>query len=320
MPQRRYATHKAPRTVDLFAGCGGMSLGFSRAGFDVVAAFDSWHVAVDAYRRNFKHPAHVFDLSNVPSATQAVSRYRPDAIIGGPPCQDFSIAGKRVEANHASLSVAFARIACGVGVPLAIMENVYSIADTRTLAAVKRIFTRAGYGLTERIVDASLAGVPQMRRRFFLVAAKRLPNDVFGDCLDNGLSTQPMTVAEYFGDRLGTEYYYAHPRNYKRRAVFSIHEPSATIRRVNRPIPSTYKSHPADKARISRKVRALTTEERAEIQTFPRNFRFSGTASQREHLIANAVPVRLAEYVAKRVLKVFRMVKQSKRTASPARG
>jgi DNA (cytosine-5)-methyltransferase 1 len=307
------------RTIDLFSGCGGMSLGFSRAGFDVVAAFDAWQLAIDSYRKNFKHPAHIFDLRNVRRAIEAVSEYRPDAIIGGPPCQDFSIAGKRVEASQASLSVAFARIACGAGVRLAVMENVYSIADTRTLGVVKRIFAGAGYGLTERVIDASLTGVPQMRRRFFLVAAKRFADEAFGKCLDEGLADHPMTVADYFGDRLGTEYYYAHPRNYKRRAVFSIHEPSATIRRVNRPIPGNYKSHPADKARISRRVRVLTTEERAEIQTFPRSFHFLGTGSQREHLIANAVPVRLAEYVAKRILKVLASARTTRSRAIACR-
>jgi DNA (cytosine-5)-methyltransferase 1 len=185
------------------------------------------------------------------------------------------------------------------------MENVYNIEKSRALAEATRIFRRAGYGLTTQVIDASLAGVPQMRRRHFLIAQLGGADDYFTHELDRRLAATPMTVADYFGKRLGVDYYYAHPRSYKRRAVFSIHEPSATIRRVNRPIPKTYVRHPADKAPISRKVRVLTTAERAEIQTFPREFIFLGSPSQQEHLIANAVPVKLAQFVAKAIVDVL---------------
>jgi len=300
--------HKAtsqPRTVDLFSGCGGLSLGFAQAGFDVVAAYDSWPLAARVYQQNFSHPVHLFDLSNVPAAVRQIRKDSPDVIIGGPPCQDFSIAGKRVEERLASLTVAFAKICCGVKASLAVMENVYNIEKSRALAEATRIFRKAGYGLTMQVIDASLAGVPQMRRRHFVIAQRGGSDNYFLHELNRRLAATPMTVADYFGKRLDIEYYYAHPRSYKRRAVFSVHEPSATIRRVNRPIPKTYVRHPADKAPISRKVRVLTTAERAEIQTFPREFVFLGSPSQQEHLIANAVPVKLAHFVAKVVADVL---------------
>lgn len=82
--------------VDLFAGCGGMSLGFEKAGVDVVAAYDNWDAAIDVYRANFEHPVFKRDLSDV-SVAEEVSSFSPDIIIGGPPCQDFSQAGKRSE-------------------------------------------------------------------------------------------------------------------------------------------------------------------------------------------------------------------------------
>ena len=293
------------RTVDLFSGCGGLSLGFAQAGFDIVAAYDNWPLASQVYSQNFSHPVHLFDLTNVPAAVRQLKEESPNVIIGGPPCQDFSIAGNRVEARRASLTVAFARICCGVRVPLAVMENVYNIEKSRTLAQAKRIFKKAGYGLTTQVIDASLAGVPQMRRRLFLIAQLGGSDDHFREELNRRLAATPMTVADYFGKRLNVQYYYAHPRSYQRRAVFSIHEPSATIRRVNRPIPKTYVRHPADKAPISRAVRVLTTAERAEIQTFPRDFVFLGSSSQQEHLIANAVPVKLAHFVAKTIADVL---------------
>jgi len=108
-----------------------------------------------------------------------------------------------------------------------------------------------------------------------------------------------MTVREYLGNRLGINYYYRHPRSYKRRAIFSIDEPSPTIRGVNRPIPKSYQSHPGDAASLSSNIRPLTTIERSYIQTFPENFSFEGSKTNLEQMIGNAVPVKLAEYVAR---------------------
>ena len=155
-------------------------------------------------------------------------------------------------------------------------------------------------------MDASLTGVPQKRRRYFLIAQLKGEDGRFLHELEKELSDQPMSVYDYFGDSIDTEYYYAHPRTYKRRSVFSVHEPSATIRRVNRPIPKNYKQHPADKADVKKSVRPLTTKERSHIQTFPESYVFLGSSSQREHMIGNAVPVKLAEYVAKSINRTLK--------------
>jgi DNA (cytosine-5)-methyltransferase 1 len=299
MATRRLKSRQSLTVVDLFSGCGGLSLGFANAGFKVVAAYDNWELARRVYQANFRHDHHLFDLSQARRAAEHIRTYEPDCIIGGPPCQDFSIAGKRVESGRASLTVAFAKTVELVRPRIMVMENVYNIEKSTSLVAALAILRGAGYGLTSRVIDASYVGVPQMRRRYFLVGVMGASDDSMGRRLDDGLAERPMTVADQFAGRLDIEHYYAHPRNYERRAVFSIHEPSATIRRVNRPVPANYVRHPADKAPISRNVRALTTRERAEIQTFPREFVFLGSPSQQEHLIANAVPVKLAEYVAR---------------------
>ena len=108
-----------------------------------------------------------------------------------------------------------------------------------------------------------------------------------------------MTVYDYLGNSLDSEYYYRHPRSYKRRGVFSIHEPSATIRGVNRPIPAGYPGHSGDPIDVKDNVRPLTTIERSYIQTFPKTFKFNGTKTNLEQIIGNAVPVKLGEYVAR---------------------
>ena len=80
--------------------------------------------------------------------------------------------------------------------------------------------------------------------------------------------------------------------------MFSIDEPAPTMRGVNRPVPKGYPGHPNDACPISDNIRALTTLERSLIQTFPATFKWCGNKTEMEQMIGNAVPVKLAEYVA----------------------
>ena len=105
-----YQVEVTMKTVDLFAGCGGMSLGFKNAGFDLVAAFEFWPIAAECYSKNFSHPVFRTDLSDIETAINQIKEFSPELIIGGPPCQDFSHAGKRIEAERASLTESFAQI------------------------------------------------------------------------------------------------------------------------------------------------------------------------------------------------------------------
>ena len=109
-----------------------------------------------------------------------------------------------------------------------------------------------------------------------------------------------MTVRDYLGETLGIEHYYRHPRNYNRRGVFTIDEPSPTIRGVNRPVPKGYKLNTCDPEGICLDtVSPLSTIERSYLQTFPREFLFQGTKTNLEQMIGNAVPVNLGLFVAK---------------------
>ena len=289
------------RVVDLFSGCGGMSLGFKEAGFDIVWAFDNWDAAVEIYKANFKHPIYKADLSNA-DYIQTIKELNPDLIVGGPPCQDYSIAGKREMGKRANLTIKFGEIVSQVKPTWVVFENVYNIERFPTLPQLKDILMNAGYGISTKVLDASLCGVPQKRKRFFLVGKLNAINGFFDDAFVANMSNAPMTVRDYLGDALQTQFYYMHPRSYNRRAVFSIDEPSATIRGINRPIPNNYKKHPADKADISDGVRALTTRERGYLQTFPDSFSFPGVKTDVELAIGNAVPPALAKYIAKSII------------------
>ena len=286
------------RTVDLFSGCGGMSLGFQNAGYEIIAAFDNWNEAVEVYRSNFKHPVYVRDLSNIEDISD-IKMLKPDVIIGGPPCQDFSSAGLRQETSEkADLTIRYAQIISEVQPRFFVMENVERVQKSNAFKFSRGILKDAGYGITQIILDASFCGVPQRRKRFFMVG-EQSGNDGFLDYfLKKNLSKESMTLKEYFGDSLDVKHYYRHPRSYTRRGVFSVDEPSPTIRGVNRPIPEGYPGHLGDSTTNLCEVRPLTTFERACIQTFPPSFVFLGSKTQLEQMIGNAVPVKLAEYVA----------------------
>lgn len=266
------------KVVDLFCGCGGLSLGFEKAGMDVVAGFDNWQDALDVYRRNFTHPAIRTDLSNVEESVEKICQFLPDMIIGGPPCQDFSSAGKRNEDNgRGDLTVCYARIISEIKPQWFVMENVERIMKTQKLQDALSVFRAAGYGLTYMVLNAALCGVPQKRKRFVMVGKMGAEDDFLKESLLANMSDHEMTVAEYFGDKLDIKYYYRHPRSYARRGIFSTDEPSATIRGVNRPMPQGYSLHPGDPVKSLDGIRSLTSRERSMIQTFPEDFDFNGT-------------------------------------------
>jgi DNA (cytosine-5)-methyltransferase 1 len=285
-------------TIDLFAGCGGLSLGFQNAGFAIEAAFDNWKPATEVYRANFSHPIFDLDLSQ-DFDLDGLKQFSPQMIIGGAPCQDFSSAGKRDESlGRADLTVRFAKIIAEIKPEWFVMENVPRIAKSRFLQESKEILQNVGYGLTEKILDASYFNVPQNRKRFFLIGHLKSPDNFLNLYLEKNQASRPMTVFEHLGEELDTEFYYRHPRSYLRRGIYSVHEPSPTVRGVNRPIPKTYVKHSGDACEPNGKVRPLTTIERSYLQTFPKDFKFFGNKSDLEQMIGNAVPIKLAEYVA----------------------
>ena len=292
------------KIVDLFCGCGGLSLGFQNAGFKIVAAYDKWQAALSVYQKNFEHECKMLDLSNIKDSVAEIESKHPDMIIGGPPCQDFSSAGKRDEDNgRGDLTVNYAQIINSIRPKWFVMENVERITKTKKLIDAKKIFKEAGYGLSWQVLDASKCGVPQKRKRFFMIGKLHEQDDFMVPFLQSGLSKTSMTLREYFGDSLGVEYYYRHPRSYARRGIFSIDEPSPTVRGVNRPMPKGYEIHDNDPVKSKEGIRALTTIERSYIQTFPKTFKFEGSKTELEQMIGNAVPVKLAEYVATSIKK-----------------
>ncbi|MDE0067256.1 MAG: DNA (cytosine-5-)-methyltransferase [Acidimicrobiaceae bacterium] len=300
----RQTALSALRAVDLFCGCGGLSKGLISAGIDVAEAYDCWPQALETYVHNIGGHAVEFDLSDVDATSERISSLAPDLVVGAPPCQDFSTAGKRIEAGHANLTIAFGRILARCKPPAFLMENVPQVRLSETYKRMRQTVSAEGYTVVETVLDASWYGVPQIRRRFF--AFGYLGNgdqgERFEQYLDAKKATQRLTVKQYMGGEINIEFYYRHPRNYSRRSVFSVHEPSPTVRGVNRPVPPKYAGNHLDSVPPS-EVRPLTTRERGRVQTFPIEWEWDGRNrnADTELQIGNAVPVQLAERVAEAV-------------------
>lgn len=292
--------------VDLFCGCGGLSKGFELAGFNIVSAYDIWQPAIRCYNANFNHEAHILDLNDVDAAVAAIGQHDPTIIIGGPPCQEFSNAGRRQEANRADLTIRYAEIITGIMPQCFVMENVPRVRNSNAYAEAKALYQNHGYGLTEVVLDASRCGVPQKRSRFFCIGMLNNRNNFLLEYIFEAYIGEPRSVAQYFADSnipLRVNAYYRHPTTYHRRAIFSVNEVAPTIRGVNRPRPATYRHHRNDAVAEGdvADVNKLTLRQRATIQTFPQDFIFDNldiAQCDLEQMVGNAVPVRLAQFVA----------------------
>lgn len=292
------------KVVDLFCGGGGLSKGLADAGFDVVAAVDNWPIALSFYKDNIKdHPVIEADVSDLDEMIPLVESFHPDLIAGGPPCQDFSSAGKRDEGQRANLTISYARLISVLCPKYFIMENVQRARKSVAFTEAIKIFKEAGYGISEAVLNAALCGVPQTRKRIIIFGELGGKDNILTRIYRENQAITSMTLRDYFGDSLGLEHYYRHPRSYARRGVFSIDEPSPTVRGVNRPVPSGYPGHSGDSAPISSNLRTLTTKERSLIQTFPKGWKLNGTKTGLEQVIGNAVPCNLAKFVGECIIQ-----------------
>lgn len=173
-----------PVGIDLFAGAGGMSLGFEQAGFDIAAAveLDPIHAAVHAF--NFPRTAvlaqSVVGLSAKEIRTRSsLGKRRVNVVFGGAPCQGFSLIGHRqLHDPRNQLVREFVRIAADLEADYAVFENVKGLTvghHKKFLDELVSEFQSNGYSvrIPWQVLNASSFGVPQHRERFFLLAARK---------------------------------------------------------------------------------------------------------------------------------------------------
>lgn len=177
-------TSARPVAVDLFAGAGGMSLGFEQAGFDVTAAIEIDPIHCAIHKFNFPDcaviPRSVAELSGEEIRRLADLGDREiDCVFGGPPCQGFSMIGHRVlDDPRNSLVMDFVRIVAELDAKTFVFENVKGLTVGKHRAFLDELveaFDARGYHVRMpwRVLDAACYGVPQHRQRLILFGAKK---------------------------------------------------------------------------------------------------------------------------------------------------
>lgn len=317
--------------VDLFCGCGGLSLGFQAAGFETVAGFDCWDKAIATYNTNVGDHARLLDLSDFDECVSKLGSLGVPgnfpAIIGGPPCQDFSLAGKREEADNADLTMKFAQLVRYFSPTFFVMENVPNAERFPTYRRALRCLEEDQFHIVKHVIDAAKLGVPQRRKRLIAIGSKdadlaQAIGLALEDALEARVHSSPPSLDDWFGIGYVPELYYRHPRTYSRRGIFASNEPSPTVRGVNRPMANSYEFIPADKLVISgvkgvdevtaeledvvrAEVDRLDINLRKQIQTFPKDFKLVAAQTHNEQMIGNAVPVMLGYLVAGVLVEVL---------------
>lgn len=162
------------KVLDLFSGCGGLSFGFKKAGFDVVAGVDNWKDSLVTFEKN--HPGSksiLMDLGDFDPKDLGIITGKIDVVIGGPPCQGFSISGKRNPEDHRNgLYTGFVKTVKQLKPKAFILENVpnlVAMAGGKIKDKILKDFISLGYEVKYKVMLASDYGVPQNRRRVVFV-------------------------------------------------------------------------------------------------------------------------------------------------------
>jgi len=176
---------KSKRVIDLFCGAGGFSKGFEESGFEISLALDSWNDAIKTFNHNHVNKVgtckNIYDFTNEELISFA-KKNNVSGIIGGPPCQGFSMVGTRNEKDERNtLYLQYVRFVEQIKPEFFILENVKGLLTLKKGYFKKEIierFTNLGYNVTYKVLRASDYGVPQNRERVFFVGLRK---DIFKD-------------------------------------------------------------------------------------------------------------------------------------------
>jgi DNA (cytosine-5)-methyltransferase 1 len=322
--------------LSLFSGAGGLDYGFSKENFKVILACDNFEAAVESYNLNSKRKvAQKIDLSVVnPDAfyrlvDKVSSKFAPEGIIGGPPCQGFSRANVQSNPNDPRnlLPFRYAEILYALNkrynLKFFVFENVMGLTTSKHAThfeAILKAFRRAGFYIFLQTLNAQDFGVPQLRRRLFLVGLNRSIYSKEDFAFPSG-HVRKTTVREtiqglpepvYFQRGLQPSNFAYHPNHWTmmpksvkflsmsttsgrsfRRIEWD--EVSPTVAYGNREI----HVHPDGGRRLS-------VLEAMLLQGFPSTYVLAGTLSQQITQVSNAVPPPLARALAREVRRSLR--------------
>lgn len=310
---------KTPTVTSLFCGAGGIDLGLTQAGLDIIWANDNDKDSIETYKANFKaHEVVLDDITNVKSEDIPEA----DLVVGGFPCQGFSMANKyrHVDDSRNTLYLEMLRIIKDKQPKWFIAENVRGILSIGKGAVIKKIiqdFEDAGYSVKYQLVNMADHGVPQMRKRVLILGTRKdlmpeyeLTHPEPTHSQEGSLITQKwvsignaLTELELIKDvhdkDIGSKYKFE-VRDFSGHRMTDPNKPSPTIlARGNGKGGVNATPHPNG-------TRRLTVRESAWIQTFPANFVFVGSSGSRYRQIGNAVPVLYGKKLGEKVMEVHK--------------
>ncbi len=324
------------KVVSLFAGCGGLDLGFERAGFNVVWANEFDKAVWETYR--FNHPQTTLNTSDIRILS---GRDIPDCdgIIGGPPCQAWSEGGKQLGIldPRGQLFLEYIRVVKEKKPKFFLIENVQGILADQHRNALNEFMYQLkeiGYRITYELLNAANYKVPQDRFRVFFIGIRNDLKNKFQ--FPDAVCNNPITLRQAIGDismppkqcnkeelipdgqSIQNHDVYMGPYDRKymsRQRVRSWNEPSFTIQAQARNIPlhpdapkMTYIS-PSERAfakGYEHLYRRMSVRECARIQTFPDSFKFIySDVCVGYKMVGNAVPPRLAWFLAMQLKIAF---------------
>jgi DNA (cytosine-5)-methyltransferase 1 len=324
-PSGRMTTKKYT-FIDLFSGAGGLGEGFRQAGFRSVYAVEINPYAAETYRLNFDHDVFVGPIQNVKKVPATA-----DIVIGGPPCQGFSPLGKMTPiVEHDAMNQLwrhFLRIVRQVLPRAFVIENVPELLTSSEFVHIQAAASRLGYRLAADVLNAAAFGVPQRRRRAFIVGLRQgtpaLPvptkarttvRDAIGD-----LPLIPTGKDLHIGRNptlKSLERYKCIPPGGNRFDLMRKRPDLAPRCWLEKPTGSTdvFGRLEWDKLALTIRTeffkpekgrylhpqahRPITHREAARLQTFPDSFVFCGSKIEVAKQIGNAVPPALARAVA----------------------
>lgn len=322
--------------IDLFCGAGGMSYGFEKAGFDTIFAVEFNNVYAETYKLNFKKAkVHVGDIKDITNE-EIISlgkNHVVDIIIGGPPCQGFSIAGnigRRFlddERNH--LFLEYVRFVKLLQPKMFVLENVASLVKHNKGKTIKEIvdcFENCGYSVQYKVLNAVNFNVPQERRRVFIIGTKdgyyfeypKVNNceisikEAIGDLprLKSGEKSEiDLHEAMNHSKQMLEKMSYVKDGGNRNDIPEELRPTSGDIRKYIRYAswkPSFCITGDMRKIFHYEQNRALTCRELARLQTFPDSYKFFGNSIQIQQQIGNAVPCKLAEAVANECMRCLK--------------
>lgn len=320
--------------IDLFAGAGGLSEGFKQAGFTILAANEIEKTFAETYRLNNPDTkVFVGDIRHITAGDFRkecnIDGKKVHIIIGGPPCQGFSMAGRRNPTDpRNSLFMEFLRFVKEFKPQFFVMENVPGILNMKTEAGervvdiIEKEFEKIGYRIKYKKLLAADYGVPQKRKRVFFIGTNTnaeitFPKETHSETpsilLDGTKMKKWVGVGKVIMPKNNVDRSFFHTprmiegfRNRKKKnaekgkgfgwQILDMNKPSYTIS-------ARYWKDGAD-ALIKysdTEIRMLTPEEAAAIQSFPNDYKFAGSKRHKYIQIGNAVPVKLAKAVAEEI-------------------